>query len=103
MVDIWWYGQACFKIKGKNASLVFDPYNPNFTGLSPLKLEADITCVTHAHEDHNNVAAVSGPEGKQTFVISGSGEYEISGINIIGIDSFHDNKQGEERGKNTIY
>jgi len=104
MVDIWWYGQACFKIKGKNASVVVDPYNPDFVGLRPLKLEANIVCVTHDHQDHNEVSAVKGiEEGKEPFVISGPGEYEILGINIEGIASFHDDRQGSERGKNTIY
>src|SRR3989344_4572716 len=115
MVDIWFYGQSCFKVKGKSASIVFDPYSEEFTGLPKLKLEADIVCVTHDHKDHNNVEAVSGaseknepsgpgaPPDRRPFVISGPGEYEISGVNIVGIDSFHDDKNGEERGKNTIY
>lgn len=104
MVDIWWYGQACFRVKGKAASLVFDPYESDFTGLPALKLEADIVCVSHDHEDHNNAEAVKAVEdGKPPFVISGPGEYEISGVNIVGVSSFHDDKRGAERGKNTIY
>lgn len=104
MVDIWWYGQACFKIKGKSASLIFDPYDENFTGLPKLKLESDIVCVTHGHKDHNNAQIVnSAQEGKSPFVIAGPGEYEISGVNIYGVASFHDDKNGIERGKNTIY
>src|SRR3989344_5253681 len=103
MIDIWWYGQACFRIKGKNAAIVFDPYDAAFTGLTLLKLEADIVCVSHNHQDHNNTQAVKEPEGKEPFVISGPGEYEISGINIIGIPSFHDDNDGTERGKNVIY
>lgn len=104
MVDLSWYGQACFRVKGKAAGVVIDPYDPNFTGLKPLKLDADIVCVTHDHEDHNNIGAVKAAEDdKSPFVISGPGEYEISEVNIVGIDSFHDDKQGAERGKNTIY
>jgi L-ascorbate metabolism protein UlaG (beta-lactamase superfamily) len=104
MIDVWWYGQACFKVKGKNASVVFDPYDHEFIGLSKLKLSADIVCVSHAHRDHNNVDSVGGvEEAKKPFVIRGPGEYEISGINIDGISSFHDDHEGKERGKNTIY
>ena len=104
MVDIWWHGQACFRIKGKNTTVVVDPFDPNFTGLPSLKLDADIVCVTHDHQDHNNVDAVKGAsQDKQPFVIKGPGEYEISGVNVVGIDSFHDDKEGAERGKNTIY
>lgn len=104
MADIWWFGQANFKVKGKTASVVFDPYDPNFTGLKSQKLDSDIVCVTHDHGDHNFVSAVVGPnESEAPFVISGPGEYEKNGVNVVGVSSFHDNNQGSERGKNTIY
>lgn len=103
MVDIFWYGQSCFRIKGKNASIVIDPYNPDFTGLAAPKIDADIVCVTHEHEDHNFVLGVKGSGERPPFIISGPGEYEISGINVLGISSYHDDKEGAERGKNTIY
>ena len=103
MVDITWHGQACFKLKGRTASVVVDPYDADFTGLKPLKLEADMVCVTHDHKDHNNTKAVKTAEGGEPFVIAGPGEYEKSGVNIAGVPSFHDNSQGAERGKNTIY
>lgn len=102
MIDINFYGQACFRLKGKNSSLVFDPYSSSFCGLPPLKLEAGIVCVTHAHEDHNDVSVVKATEG-EPFIISGPGEYEIGGVNVVGISSFHDDKEGAERGKNVIY
>lgn len=104
MVDIWFYGQSCFKIKGKSASVVFDPYDDAFTGLSKLKVEGDIVCTSHGHQDHNNVSVVRPTEEGQTpFLISGPGEYEKRGVNIVGVASFHDEKEGEERGANTIY
>lgn len=107
MIDIWFYGQACFKIKGKSATVVFDPYDEDFCGLPKLKLEGDIVCISHNHQDHNNPGVVKATSDREEsgspFVISGPGEYEKYGINIIGISSFHDNKEGAERGKNTIY
>src|SRR3989344_5161080 len=103
MVDILFHGQACVSVKGKGATLIFDPYNSDVVGLKPLRLEADIVCVTHDHEDHNNIAAIKGVDGKEPFVISGPGKYEISGVNIIGVSTFHDDSGGAERGKNTIY
>ncbi|MBI2327356.1 MBL fold metallo-hydrolase [Candidatus Curtissbacteria bacterium] len=102
MVDIWWWGQACFRVKGKNTAVVFDPYDPNFTGLPKFKAEADIVCISHSHQDHNFAEAVTSDSGNP-FVISGPGEYEKSGVNIVGIASFHDDEEGAKRGKNTIY
>jgi L-ascorbate metabolism protein UlaG (beta-lactamase superfamily) len=36
-------------------------------------------------------------------VITGPGEYEIKGVLIIGIATFHDSDGGKVRGKNTVY
>src|SRR5258708_6230091 len=99
-MEITWYGQALFKLKGKNASVVIDPYESEFTG---LKLPKDLTCdavlVTHNHKDHNNLAAVP----NEAIQIAGPGEYDVKGTAIIGTQTFHDDKKGEERGKNTVY
>ncbi len=103
-MDIYWYGQACFKLKGKNATVVIDPFDPNFTGLkAPKDLSADVTLVTHSHQDHNFISAVTGPQGQKPMVFSEPGEYEVSRVVITGISSFHDNSEGSERGVNTIF
>lgn len=104
MIDITWYGQSCIRVKSKNSSVVFDPYDDKFTGLKTLKLEGNIVCITHQHEDHNNISAIKSAEDDQDlFEINGPGEYEKNGITIVGVDSYHDDKNGAERGKNTIY
>ena len=103
-MDIYWYGQACFKLKGKGASAILDPYDPEFTGLKlPKDLSADVTLVSHSHQDHNNTKAVISPSGTPAMDFTRPGEYEVAGIVITGIDSFHDDKEGAERGKNTIF
>lgn len=104
MMDIYWLGQACFKLKGKNATIVIDPFESDFTGLKlPKDLYSDVVLVTHDHGDHNNSKAVLGPSGGKPMVFQKSGEYEVSGAVITGISSFHDNSQGSERGLNTIF
>ncbi len=104
MVDIYWYGQACFKVKGKSSSVIVDPFRGEFTGLREPRLDANIVCVTHGHQDHDNSTLVKGVSTEAVpFVISGPGEYEIGGVNIVGLESFHDANEGQDRGKNTIY
>lgn len=99
-MEIVWYGQSCFKLKGKNASVVIDPFDPDFIGLKfPKDLEGDIVLKTHDHKDHNNVTAVNGAPR----VFTGPGEYESKGIIITGISTFHDKTQGSERGLNTAF
>ena len=97
-MEIKWFGQSCFELKGDKATLVIDPFEDKI-GLKLPKLTADIVAVTHDHFDHNNVKAVSG----DPFVVNGPGEYEVKGISVSGIPTFHDEKGGQERGENTVY
>lgn len=103
-MDIYWLGQACFKLKGKNTTVLIDPYNPDFTGLKlPKDLSADVVLTTHNHQDHNYTEAVRGITHSSPFVFNQSGEYEVSGVIITGISSFHDSSAGSERGSNIIF
>lgn len=102
-MDIYWGGQALFKLKGKNAQVIIDPFDENFTGLKlPKDLTADIVLASHSHEDHSNTKAVTSPNGK-LMVFDTLGEYEVAGVVVTAISSFHDNSQGSERGKNIIF
>lgn len=103
-MDIYWYGQSCFKLKGKNASVVIDPFYPDFTGLTlPRDLSADVVLSTHEHGDHSNVTVVTNPTGSKPMIFKLVGEYEVAGAVITGIPSFHDNSNGSQRGSNIIF
>lgn len=99
---ITWQGHSCFKLQDKQSTdgitLVTDPYGKE-TGLKMPSFEADIVTISHDHADHNNVSALRGTP----FVIDCPGEYDTKDVLVEGIDSFHDSKKGEEKGKNTIY
>jgi len=107
-MNIQWHGQSCFQIiarreKNSPISIVIDPFDESL-GLRVPKLEADILLITHSHRDHNNVKAVSATtSGSSPFLISGPGEYEVKEVYIQGIHSWHDEREGRERGENTIY
>lgn len=98
-MDIVWIGHSSFRIKGKDATIVADPFDPAMVGLKFPKIQADIVTVSHGHADHNNLSQIEG----SPKVVSGPGEYEIKGVSIFGIPSFHDDKKGAERGANTVY
>jgi len=103
MAKIYWAGQSCFQIsvsnsKDHSADIVIDPYD-EATGLKLPNLSADILMVSHQHHDHNNIEGVKGTP----FLIAGPGEYEVKEVFVQGIPSFHDDKDGKDRGLNTIY
>ena len=97
-MDITFLGQSSFKIKGREATVVTDPYDSSI-GLKFPKTEADIVTVSHSHPCHNAVANVGG----NPLILTGPGEYEIKGVKIAAVTSFHDDKKGEQRGKNVIF
>jgi len=102
-MHIIWHGQSFFQIqvsynKGEQITLAIDPFDEAI-GLKVPSLSADILLISHSHHDHSNKKAIKGTP----FLIEGPGEYEVKGIFIQGIPSFHDNVQGKQRGQNTIY
>jgi L-ascorbate metabolism protein UlaG (beta-lactamase superfamily) len=42
-------------------------------------------------------------ERPEPLVFESPGEYEASDVGIVGLPSYHDDSQGKERGKNTIF
>ncbi len=112
-MTIRYLGYSSFLVKAKEAVAVIDPFSPDAVGLPFPKVLANIVLVSHDHPGHNNVGAVGLASATSPccemgkwcgpFVIDGPGEYELSGIKIWGFPSFHDDKKGAERGKNTIY
>ena len=97
-MDISWLGHSCFKIQGSHATVITDPYSPNL-GYSLGKPIANIVTVSHQHPGHSYTQDIGG----EPKLVTGPGEYEISGILIIGIAAFHDEEMGIKRGRNTIY
>lgn len=97
-MDITYYGHSCFWISGSHASIVTDPFQPSI-GYTPPSVAADICTISHDHPGHNNAGTLQG----DPYIITGPGEYEISGVFVFGWPSYHDRKKGKERGRNTIY
>jgi len=97
-MEISWLGHSCFVIRGKEKAIVTDPCHPDL-GYRLGEPKADIVTLSHFHPGHSYIEGVAN-NPKQ---IKGPGEYEIGGIFITGIATFHDNKKGDLRGKNTIY
>jgi L-ascorbate metabolism protein UlaG (beta-lactamase superfamily) len=99
---ITWQGHSCFKIQDKvgtdGITLTTDPFDKSL-GLKVPNFESDIITVSHDHGDHNNVSALRG----KPFVINTAGEYDVKGVLVEGIHSFHDEKEGKKRGTNIIY
>ena len=85
------YGHACFKIIGKDISVIFDPYKNDYVPnlRLPLGLNADFVLISHEHDDHN---------AKELVNISKVGQLDFDSLILP-----HDKNNGLDRGMNKIH
>lgn len=100
-MELTWLGRFCFRIKGKNATVLTDPYDLSFVYPS-RQPPPDV--VTFSQE----VLGIERPQanGQAPKVLSGPGEYEVSRVLITGIGTFQNFVEAsgtKRREKNTVY
>lgn len=98
-MEITYLGHSSFLLNFKTTKVVCDPFSDSSVGFKLGKTSGNIVTVSHDHDDHNNFEIVDG----EPIVINGPGEYEIKGVAITGMPTFHDDVEGKERGKNVVY
>lgn len=97
-MKIRYLGHSCFECTDKNGVvLITDPYTRVGYEL-PQGLCADIVTVSHGHFDHNYTQAV-----QVERVVDSSLPCTYKGVEICGVDCYHDEKHGALRGKNIIF
>jgi L-ascorbate metabolism protein UlaG (beta-lactamase superfamily) len=80
-VDLSWFGHACFRLRGRDVTILTDPYAGDGWGYPPMATSANIVTVSNDHPHHAEVSAVDG----RPHVLRGPGEYEIGGVLIWGV------------------
>jgi L-ascorbate metabolism protein UlaG (beta-lactamase superfamily) len=96
-LDVTWLGHGCFRLRGRSAAAVTDPYPPSI-GLKLQRLDGNLVTVSHEHENHNYTQVM-----RDAYEIRGPGEYEVAGVSVIGVPTYHDAEKGAKHGRNTIY
>lgn len=98
-MKIEYLGHSCFKLtESTGTSIVCDPYDSD-VGFEMDAVNADAVTVSHGHYDHNNVKAVGG----NPVIIDKECSYDLPGVEIDAIKSFHDRQRGKKRGENLIF
>ena len=96
---ITYQGVEFFKVQFGDTTIAFNPISKD-SKFKPIRFFADIALVSINHSDMNGTENLS-YNGKNPFVISGPGEYEIKDVFIKGFAS-NSSYGGKER-INTIY
>jgi len=93
-----WHMHSCFEINDM-ATLVMDPHDGRSIGVKPPSLKADVVTISHDHFDHNAVRVIKG----EYVMVRDVSPRSVKGIAIRGITAFHDDVNGEKRGKMNIF
>ncbi len=111
-----WYGQSLIQIEtAAGKKIVFDPHAiPVFGAEKP---DADLVCISHEHDDHNLTIIL--PKNEKRLELHGlkpankaktvfewnkiDQKIEALGVQVKTFGTYHDEKDGKERGLNSIF
>ena len=94
-----YYGHACFTLRfADGTALAIDPFDESVT-YAPCDESCDAALLSHDHFDHNHTESLRG----DFRVIREAGEYDVRGVHITAVPSFHDKQGGALRGRNLIF
>jgi len=97
-LEITWYGHACFRLREGGVTIVTDPYDKGL-GYTLPRLRADVVTISHTTPGHASVDLVKG----DPKILSGPGEYEVKGVFITGIPTWHAHQRGRPDERNTVF
>lgn len=110
-IHLRWFGQSFFQlVSTKGTRIVFDPHAIEVFGRP--QVEADLAILSHQHNDHTQTGELANP-GKFKIIqgLVGSGrrvdwnkvDETFRDVKVRAVPSYHDQSEGMERGKNTIF
>jgi L-ascorbate metabolism protein UlaG (beta-lactamase superfamily) len=104
-VGLRWYGQSMFVFTSPGgATVLMDPFNDiGYTVPPPLNTGA--ATITHEHQDHNNDALGGSARLFRGLTADGWADIDetVAGIRIRTVRTYHDDQQGAQRGRNTVF
>lgn len=94
-----WLGNACFLLESRAGTRVLiDPFHRSI-GLGRDDVQADAVVFSHTLLDHYDPSAV--PEG--AALIIGDGHAEVKDLRLLGVQAYHDDREGLLAGSVTMY
>ncbi|MGN0817379.1 MAG: MBL fold metallo-hydrolase [Candidatus Coproplasma sp.] len=98
-MKIRYLGHSSFLLtESTGTAVVCDPYDESI-GYKFPRVRADAVTVSHHHYDHDCVKNIEG----NPVVLDKETGYELPGVEINSIKSFHDECRGKKRGENIIF
>ena len=103
-MKIQFLGHASFLLTtDAGTRIVTDPFDPEKSKgalkYRPFKESADIITLSHEHFDHGAAHILTG----SPIILRGNGKFVASEVEFLGIETYHDESHGSERGRNTVF
>ena len=110
-VTLQWFGQSCYLItSSKGTQILLDPI-PEGMGYDLPGVSPDAVTVSHEHFDHTNVQlargnprvlrGLKGPDNTRADWVGI--ETQVKDVKIYNVPVYHDDNEGKDRGKNSIF
>ncbi len=115
-ISLRWFGQSFVSLETPaGARIVFDPHAIEAFGRNSMA--ADLILVSHFHDDHTRLEVISNyDKAEKVFGLKGAGKkvdwnlmekkYAFKSgeeIKVRNVGVYHDETQGMERGKNSVF
>lgn len=84
-MEIKYFGNSCFRFKGKQIVLTINPFDPSL-GIKISGLTTDIVLFSEKKDTHLSSLVAKTVSREKLFIIDGPGEYEVGGVFILGIE-----------------
>ncbi len=98
-MKITYLAHASFLIETKSGvKILTDPYDDS-VGYTVFELSANVVLTSHKHFDHGYTGSLKG----DYVLVDKEGEFEVKGVKIKGIKTFHDKENGQKRGENIVF
>lgn len=98
-MKIRYLGHSCFLLtESTGTAIVCDPYDSS-VGIEMPEVRADAVTISHHHYDHDCISKVKG----NPVILDKDTGYELPGVDIMAVKSYHDDVKGAKRGDNIIF
>lgn len=100
-VTIKWLGHSCFLFTGDGVRILVNPFLPIgcTAKYQPIQVEADVVMISSRLLDEGYASELPG----NPQLIVESGVYDVRGIEIQGVNTFHDREKGRRFGINVAW
>jgi L-ascorbate metabolism protein UlaG (beta-lactamase superfamily) len=83
-MDISYFGHSCFRIRGRDTTVVTDPFSPKY-GFPMGKPQAGIVTISTKDSPDSAYHTFVDGVGGEPYLIEGPGEYEVANVLIYGV------------------